>query len=73
LIVFNECLDYFDGSVELLDGYIRFLSTSGHVLVSMYDCVRTRALLKLMDKSLTVVYGARFAHLSGPARTVKIL
>jgi 2-polyprenyl-3-methyl-5-hydroxy-6-metoxy-1,4-benzoquinol methylase len=73
LIVFNECLYYFDHPVELLESYMRFLSASGHVLVSMYDCVRTRALWRLMDKTLSVVDGGKFAHLSGPAWTVKIL
>jgi len=73
MIIFNECLYYFDQPIKLIERYMTFLDSSGHVLVSMYNCVRARSLWNLISRHMNVVDGGTFTHLSGASWTMKIL
>jgi len=48
MIIFNQCLYYMADPVSMLRRYAEFLSPSGRMIVSMYDCARNRALWSLI-------------------------
>jgi 2-polyprenyl-3-methyl-5-hydroxy-6-metoxy-1,4-benzoquinol methylase len=64
VIVFNQSLYYMPDPVGAIRRYAGFLTSSGRMIVSMYDCGRTRAAWSLIadhidvEDSITVVQGS---------------
>jgi 2-polyprenyl-3-methyl-5-hydroxy-6-metoxy-1,4-benzoquinol methylase len=57
LIVFNECLEYFDDPLGLVRRYDRFLKDDGVHIVSMFvgiDTARTRRIWKMLESEYRV-------------------
>ena len=52
VIIFNECLEYFDDPLELVRRYERFLREDGIYIVSMFaglDTARTKRIWKMLE------------------------
>ena len=64
VIVFNQSLYYMPDPVGMIGRYAEFLTASGRMIVSMYDCGRSRAAWSLIadhvdvEDSITVVQGS---------------
>lgn len=73
MIIFNECINYFDDPIAVASRYIPFLEPSGHVLVSMYDTVRSRAAWKLLERILLTTDSFNITHMSSLSWTLKTM
>jgi len=73
VIIFNECINYFDDPIAVVTRYLPFLNPSGHVLVSMYDTVRSRAAWKLLERAMSPADSFNIAHMSSLSWTVKLM
>jgi len=73
MVIFHECLYYLDDPIGIIRHYIRYLEPNGHILVSMYDSIRSRAVWKLLNMELMVDDGVQITHISGASWTVKTL
>jgi 2-polyprenyl-3-methyl-5-hydroxy-6-metoxy-1,4-benzoquinol methylase len=53
-IVFNECLYHMEDPAASVRHCLAFLAAGGHVSISMYDTVRSRAVWPLLDMLATI-------------------
>ena len=54
VIVFNECLEYFDDPLSIVRRYERFLEKNGVYIISMFvgiDTVRTKRIWKMLESA----------------------
>jgi 2-polyprenyl-3-methyl-5-hydroxy-6-metoxy-1,4-benzoquinol methylase len=73
VIVFNECLYYFDEPDVVLKHYAQFLSPRGRMIVSIYENYRTRFVWSIL-KTVTVADDAvTITHHTKKKWTIKIL
>lgn len=49
LIIFNECLNYMSDPAGVIRHYMKFLNFRGHISISMYDTVRSRAIWRTLS------------------------
>jgi 2-polyprenyl-6-hydroxyphenyl methylase/3-demethylubiquinone-9 3-methyltransferase len=58
LIVFNECLNYMSDPAGVIRHYMKFLDFRGHVSISLYNTVRSRAIWRTLNmlNSIESVY-----------------
>jgi 2-polyprenyl-3-methyl-5-hydroxy-6-metoxy-1,4-benzoquinol methylase len=58
LIVFNECLNYMADPAAVVAHYLKFLDFQGHISISLYNTVRSRAIWRTLPMltSLESVY-----------------
>jgi len=54
LIVFNECLYHMEDPAASVRHCLAFLAAGGHVSISMYDTIRSRAVWPLLDMLETI-------------------
>lgn len=76
LVVFNECLEYFDDPVALVRRYERFLDPGGLFLVSMFvgvDTVRAKRIWKRLEAVYPVRDQTRVTNHAGLSWTIKVL
>jgi SAM-dependent methyltransferase len=76
LIVFNECLEYFDDPLALVRRYESFLAPGGLFLVSMFvgvDTVRARRIWRRLESTYRVKDETRVTNQAGYSWTVKVL
>jgi len=72
LIVFNECLYYMTDPAAVLRHYLQFLQPGGHVSISMYHTVRSRAVWRLLTM-LDTVEAVQIKYQRHATWTVKLL
>jgi 2-polyprenyl-3-methyl-5-hydroxy-6-metoxy-1,4-benzoquinol methylase len=75
VIVFNECLEYFDDPLNLVRRYERFLEHGGIFLVSMFvgkDTVRTKRIWKMLETVYTPEIGTQVTNTSGHSWMIKV-
>lgn len=54
VIIFNECLYYFENRHSVLQAYVQALTPNGFMLVSMYNTFRTRAIWPVIETDMVV-------------------
>jgi 2-polyprenyl-3-methyl-5-hydroxy-6-metoxy-1,4-benzoquinol methylase len=72
LIVFNECLYHMEDPAAAVRHCLRFLGPEGHVSISMYETMRSRAVWRLLDM-LETVESTEIVQRQGPRWTVKLM
>ena len=75
LIVFNECLEYFDDPLKLLRRYEDFLEEDGIYIVSMFvglDTVRTKRIWKMIGSVYTAEAETRVSTRKKLTWTIKV-
>ena len=72
VIVFNQCLYYLSDPLDVIRRYGRFLDGSGRMIVSLYDCSRSRAVWSLIDDHVDVEDSMTVIQ-AGGRTTTKIL
>ena len=73
VIVFNECLYYFDDPRGLMKHYQTFLGDEGVFVVSMYVEKQTRRIWKMLGSAYTVEDEVQVINGSGVSWVVKVL
>lgn len=73
VIVFNECLYYFDDPVALVRKYERLLRDDGVFIVSMYGVDRTERLWPSLLRLYACADGVRVTHASGKFWNIKVM
>lgn len=76
LILFNECLEYFEDPLGLVRRYEQFLEDKGLFIVSMFmgiDTSRTRKIWKMLDSVYETYTEAKVSTSSQHTWTIKIL
>jgi 2-polyprenyl-3-methyl-5-hydroxy-6-metoxy-1,4-benzoquinol methylase len=74
-IIFNECLEYFDEPLNIVQRYERFLQKDGIYIVSMFvgrDTIRDIRIWKMLDSLYTTEANARISTRSGFSWTIKV-
>jgi len=69
LIIFNNCLYYFEQPDQVAHRYAKYLNPSGHVVVSMSDGGLSRAVWTLVEKNMAVEHAIRVVQADGGATT----
>jgi len=72
LLVFNECLYYMEDPASVVRRYLAFLRPGGHVSISMYHTIRSRAVWKLLTM-LTTVEAVQVKYQKHATWTVKLM
>ncbi len=75
LIVFNECLEYFDDPLGAVRRYERFLEQDGFYIVSMFagiDTLRTRRIWKALESAYTPAAETRVSTKPGYSWIIKV-
>jgi 2-polyprenyl-3-methyl-5-hydroxy-6-metoxy-1,4-benzoquinol methylase len=72
LLVFNECLYHFEDPAAVVGRHLKFLAPGGHVSISMYDTIRSRAVWSLLDM-LAAVDAVKVSCEGHASWTVKLM
>lgn len=75
IVVFNECLEYFDDPLSLVKDYESFLKNNGLFIVSMFvgtDTVRTKRIWKLIESSYILNETAKVTTKTGYSWIIKV-
>ena len=75
VIIFNECLEYFDDPLGLVQRYERFLEKDGVYLVSMFvgiDTARTKRIWKMLESAYRAEAETRVATQAGFSWMIKV-
>jgi hypothetical protein len=54
VIIFNECLHYFENPHSALKAYVQALTPNGFILVSIYNSFRNRAIWPVIETDMVV-------------------
>jgi 2-polyprenyl-3-methyl-5-hydroxy-6-metoxy-1,4-benzoquinol methylase len=76
LIIFNECLEYFDDPLGLVKRYDRFMNPDGLHIVSMFagiDTARTRRIWKMLESKYTVETETKVSNRAGYIWVIKAI
>ena len=76
LIIFNECLEYFDAPLSILRRYETFLETDGLYIVSMFvgtDTVRTKRIWKNLEAIYRLEAETHVSTKKGYSWLIKVL
>lgn len=73
IIVFNECLYYFENPLSIMERYERFLKKGGVFIISMYVTARTKRIWKMLDTVYSAAHEVRVSNKSGHSWTIKVL
>jgi 2-polyprenyl-6-hydroxyphenyl methylase/3-demethylubiquinone-9 3-methyltransferase len=72
IIVFNECLYYYEDPRKVLNKYAGMLGPGGIIVVSLYTSPRTRRIWKMLKSDFIAEDETRIANNSGNAWTIKV-
>jgi 2-polyprenyl-3-methyl-5-hydroxy-6-metoxy-1,4-benzoquinol methylase len=75
VIIFNECLEYFDNPLSLVQRYETFLEPDGVYIVSMFvgiDTVRTKRIWKMLEAVYTVETKTQVTTMPGYSWIIKV-
>jgi len=73
VVIFNQCMNYISDPEACIAQYAKFLSPKGRIIVSMYDCARTRAAWPLVTRSMKVEDSVTFIQSEGKGTTKVLL
>ncbi len=72
VIIFNECLYYFDNPPEIVKRYEPFLEEGGVLIISLYVTEMNKHIWKMLERIYDIRDGVRITHHSGNGWTIRV-
>jgi 2-polyprenyl-3-methyl-5-hydroxy-6-metoxy-1,4-benzoquinol methylase len=73
IIIFNECLYYFEDPLSIMRRYERFLKEDGIFIVSMYILEKNLGIWRMLEAEYAVMDEVQVSHKSGISWIIKVI